>query len=81
MYLDPFAILVLRGLVRHDNDRKQPRTLKEIYQLNRDMARRMEDIFVSKGIPVIPSIGTLTPFSLDPNRYVLTRFLLRSVFL
>lgn len=44
-------------IARHDNDRKQPRTLKEIYQLNRAMAKRMEEIFVSKGIPVIPSIG------------------------
>ncbi|KAF7790813.1 hypothetical protein EIP86_001770 [Pleurotus ostreatoroseus] len=41
---------------RHDNDRKQPRTLKEIYQLNRAMARRMEEIFVKRGVPVIPSI-------------------------
>ncbi|GJE84018.1 endopolyphosphatase [Phanerochaete sordida] len=42
---------------RHDNDRKIPRTLKEIYALNRVMARRMEEIFTSRGIPVIPSIG------------------------
>ncbi|KAK7695800.1 hypothetical protein QCA50_000438 [Cerrena zonata] len=42
---------------RHDNDRKLPRTTKEIYELNRAMARRMEDIFLSKGIPVIPTIG------------------------
>ncbi|EKM59064.1 uncharacterized protein PHACADRAFT_249247 [Phanerochaete carnosa HHB-10118-sp] len=42
---------------RHDNDRKLPRTLKEIYALNRAMAKRMEEIFTSRGIPVIPSIG------------------------
>lgn len=42
---------------RHDNDRKLPRTLKEIYQLNRVLARRMEAIFTKRGIPVIPSIG------------------------
>lgn len=44
-------------LCRHDNDRKLPRTLKEIYQLNRVLARRMEAIFTKRGIPVIPSIG------------------------
>ncbi|KAI0347563.1 hypothetical protein BDW22DRAFT_1352033 [Trametopsis cervina] len=42
---------------RHDNDRKLPRTLKEIYQLNRGMVSRMEEIFTRRGIPVIPSIG------------------------
>lgn len=42
---------------RHDNDRKLPRTTKEIYELNRAMARKMEDLFLSKGIPVIPTIG------------------------
>ncbi|KAI0759898.1 Metallo-dependent phosphatase-like protein [Irpex lacteus] len=42
---------------RHDNDRKLPRTLKEIYQLNRQMVSRMEEIFTARGIPVIPSIG------------------------
>ncbi|KAI0921857.1 hypothetical protein AcW1_004280 [Taiwanofungus camphoratus] len=42
---------------RHDNDRKQPRTTSEIYMLNRAMAKKMEDVFLSKGIPVIPSIG------------------------
>ncbi|KAH8094784.1 Metallo-dependent phosphatase-like protein [Cristinia sonorae] len=42
---------------RHDNDRKLPRTTKEIYDLNRAVARRMESVFTSKGIPVIPSIG------------------------
>ncbi|KAH9843836.1 uncharacterized protein C8Q71DRAFT_793476 [Rhodofomes roseus] len=44
----------------HDNDRKNPRTTNEIYMLNRAMARRMEDVFLSKGIPVIPSIGIIT---------------------
>ncbi|TCD66989.1 Endopolyphosphatase [Steccherinum ochraceum] len=42
---------------RHDNDRKLPRTTKEIYELNRAVARKMEAVFSSKGIPVIPSIG------------------------
>ncbi|OBZ76592.1 Endopolyphosphatase [Grifola frondosa] len=42
---------------RHDNDRMRPRTTAEIYALNRAMAKKMEDVFVSKGIPVIPSIG------------------------
>ncbi|CCM02492.1 uncharacterized protein FIBRA_04593 [Fibroporia radiculosa] len=42
---------------RHDNDRKNPRTTDEIYMLNRVLARKMEDVFLSKGIPVIPTIG------------------------
>ena len=42
---------------RHDNDRKRPRTTSEIYALNRAMAKRMEDVFVRRGIPVVPSIG------------------------
>ncbi|KZT12740.1 uncharacterized protein LAESUDRAFT_13671 [Laetiporus sulphureus 93-53] len=42
---------------RHDNDRKNPRTTNEIYMLNRIMAQKMEEVFLSKGIPVIPSIG------------------------
>ncbi|KAI9512181.1 Metallo-dependent phosphatase-like protein [Russula earlei] len=42
---------------RHDNDRKIPRTLKEIYVLNNVLATAMENIFVKKGIPVVPSLG------------------------
>ncbi|KAA1466378.1 hypothetical protein DENSPDRAFT_831193 [Dentipellis sp. KUC8613] len=42
---------------RHDNDRKQPRTLKEIYELNRVIAAKMEEVFVKKGVPVVPSLG------------------------
>ncbi|KAF9646747.1 hypothetical protein BDM02DRAFT_3156429 [Thelephora ganbajun] len=42
---------------RHDNDRKNPRTPKNIYDLNRQMTKRMEQIFLSKGIPVVPTIG------------------------
>ncbi|THH33616.1 hypothetical protein EUX98_g608 [Antrodiella citrinella] len=42
---------------RHDNDRKLPRTTKEIYGLNRAVSRKMEAAFSSKGIPVIPSIA------------------------
>ena len=42
---------------RHDNDRKMPRTTAEIYDLNRALSKKMEDIFVKQGIPVIPSIG------------------------
>ena len=41
----------------HDNDRKIPRTLKEIYDLNTMIAKEMENIFVRKGVPVIPSLG------------------------
>ncbi|KIM90810.1 hypothetical protein PILCRDRAFT_811292 [Piloderma croceum F 1598] len=42
---------------RHDEDRKIPRTTDEIYDLNRAVAKKMEKIFLNKGIPVIPSIG------------------------
>ncbi|GBE79453.1 Endopolyphosphatase [Sparassis crispa] len=42
---------------RHDNDRKIPRTTAEIYGLNRAITKRMEEVFTSKGIPVVPSIG------------------------
>ena len=41
----------------HDNDRKIPRTLKEIFDLNSMLAMKMEDIFLKKGVPVIPSLG------------------------
>ena len=65
-------IVLTRSARRHDNDRKQPRTLKEIYQLNRAIARRMEEVFVSKGVPVIPSIGAsrfCREFDGCPNLY------------
>lgn len=42
---------------RHDNDRRHPRTTKEIYQLNRAVAKKMWDIFGSRGIPAVPSLG------------------------
>lgn len=42
---------------RHDNDHKLPRTTAEIYGLNRVITKKMEDVFTSKGIPVVPSIG------------------------
>ncbi|KAI5825266.1 hypothetical protein K523DRAFT_375771 [Schizophyllum commune Tattone D] len=42
---------------RHDNDRKTPRTLDEIYALNRAVAAKMERVFLRKGIPVVPSLG------------------------
>ncbi|KAI0375671.1 hypothetical protein BV20DRAFT_932452 [Pilatotrama ljubarskyi] len=42
---------------RHDNDRRHPRTTAEIYELNRAMAKKMEHVFVRKGIPVVPTIG------------------------
>ncbi|KLO18105.1 endopolyphosphatase [Schizopora paradoxa] len=42
---------------RHDNDRQHPRTPDEIYMLNRDMVSRMEEIFTSRGVPVVPCIG------------------------
>ncbi|KAL7282436.1 hypothetical protein ACG7TL_003907 [Trametes sanguinea] len=42
---------------RHDNDRRRPRTTAEIYELNRALAKKMEHVFVRRGIPVVPSIG------------------------
>ncbi|KAI0776087.1 hypothetical protein BD413DRAFT_526378 [Trametes elegans] len=42
---------------RHDNDRRRPRTTAEIYDLNRAMAKKMEHVFVRRGIPVVPSIA------------------------
>jgi len=54
MYLYASAALPMR---RHDIDRKNPRTPKNIYELNRAMAKRMEEVFLSRGIPVVPTIG------------------------
>jgi len=42
---------------RHDNDDHIPRQLDEIYDLNRAVAKKMKDVFLSKGIPVVPSLG------------------------
>jgi len=42
---------------RHDEDHKIPRTPNEVFDLNRQVATRMENIFLKKGIPVVPSIG------------------------
>ncbi|KAL7410416.1 Metallo-dependent phosphatase-like protein [Mrakia frigida] len=42
---------------RHDIDRTYPRTPQEIYNLNRMMSSKMYDIFKSKGVPVVPSLG------------------------
>ncbi|KIK97145.1 hypothetical protein PAXRUDRAFT_825228 [Paxillus rubicundulus Ve08.2h10] len=42
---------------RHEDDDKLPRPLDEIYDLNRLVARQMQELFLSKGIPVVPSLG------------------------
>ncbi|KIK37842.1 hypothetical protein CY34DRAFT_15428 [Suillus luteus UH-Slu-Lm8-n1] len=42
---------------RHDNDDDIPRSLDEIYDLNRAVAKKMQHVFLSKGIPVVPSLG------------------------
>jgi len=42
---------------RHDNDDRMPREVDEIYDLNRAVAEKMEHVFLSKGIPVVPSLG------------------------
>ena len=54
MYL---CISITSPARRHDNDRKNPRTPKNIYDLNRQMTKRMQEIFLSRGIPVVPTIG------------------------
>lgn len=43
--------------IRHDNDHKIPRTPSEIFDLNRQVATRMEKIFLKRGVPVVPSLG------------------------
>jgi hypothetical protein len=47
-------------LASHDNDHKIPRTLDEIFGLNSMLATAMENIFLKKGIPVVPSLGEFT---------------------
>ncbi len=47
-------------LASHDNDHKIPRTPDEIFGLNSMLATAMEDIFLKKGIPVVPSLGEFT---------------------
>lgn len=42
---------------RHDNDDKIPRPLSEVYELNGAVAEKMKQVFSSKGIPVVPTIG------------------------
>lgn len=51
--------------IRHDSDRKIPRTELQIFDMNEDVAKRFIDIFSSKksldprdfDVPVIPSLG------------------------
>jgi endopolyphosphatase len=56
-------------LDRHDEDHKIPRTTDEIYDLNRAVAKKMEKIFLNKGIPVIPSIGVSNSQLLSAEMY------------
>ncbi|CED83970.1 Acid sphingomyelinase and PHM5 phosphate metabolism protein [Phaffia rhodozyma] len=42
---------------RHDIDRTHPRTPKEIFELNRMVAARMDKVFTSRGVTVVPSLG------------------------
>lgn len=68
--LDFFEALLLSVvLASHDNDRKIPRTPDEIFGLNSMLATAMEDIFLKKGIPVVPSLGEFT--NLHPWRTIL----------
>jgi endopolyphosphatase len=45
------------SISRHDIDPGHPRTEEEIYSLNRMIVDRMSKIFLSRGVPVVPSIG------------------------
>lgn len=64
-YLEMFWLRVVLTCVfssfyvcfRHDNDRSIPRTPAEIYELNRAIVRRMNDVFTSRGVPVVPCLG------------------------
>ncbi|KAF8351449.1 Metallo-dependent phosphatase-like protein [Amanita rubescens] len=42
---------------RHDSDESVPRTPAEIKDLNKAVAKKMREIFLERGIPVVPSIG------------------------
>ncbi|KAG1820175.1 Metallo-dependent phosphatase-like protein [Suillus subaureus] len=42
---------------RHDEDHEIPRPLDEILAVNRAIAKKMEDVFLRKGIPVVSSLG------------------------
>ncbi|KAG8692017.1 Endopolyphosphatase [Ceratobasidium sp. 423] len=42
---------------RHDTDSSIPRTPTEIRDMNREMARKMDQIFTPRGVKVVPSIG------------------------
>jgi hypothetical protein len=67
-YVDLFVCRVGTGdNARHDIDRQYPRTPKEIYELNRMMAGRMSDVFGSKGVKVVPSMGNNVRPSIYPS--------------
>ncbi|CAE6523142.1 unnamed protein product [Rhizoctonia solani] len=42
---------------RHDTDSSIPRTPAEIRDMNREIARKMDQIFTPRGVKVVPSIG------------------------
>lgn len=44
-------------LCRHDNDRQTPRTTAEIFNLNREIVKRMKKLFLKRDIPTVPSLG------------------------
>ena len=45
------------GNSRHDLDSAHPRSLTEIYDLNRALSKRFKHIFEDNGVPVVPSLG------------------------
>jgi hypothetical protein len=58
VYATVFLNVIFSQDGSHDYDRKMPRTPAEIYELNRGIAGRMEEIFTKRGVPVVPSLGT-----------------------
>jgi endopolyphosphatase len=51
---------------RHDNDESLPRTPTEIKELNSIVAKKMREIFLGRGIPVVPSLGDVPLFRPSP---------------
>ncbi|KAK9896712.1 hypothetical protein P389DRAFT_83164 [Cystobasidium minutum MCA 4210] len=50
-------VIVTGDNARHDSDSAYPRSMKEIYELNRSIMKRFKKIYEDRGIPVLPSLG------------------------
>lgn len=53
----PTFCTALLYIHRHDIDPAYPRSLKEIFELNRNLVNRFERLFEDRDIPVVPSLG------------------------